>query len=348
MSCAIISAREMTNHTEYLADFRSRHSNWLDARLAENEVVYCLSEDVLAFLRRWLELTEREVAAEWELIELCRRPTAVGITRDTVIEYRWLHPRPQRIGDERLQSMRELGWSEEHIRQTRRAVAQVDDIDERIQGAAGRLICRPAFLEERDRLRSIWNRLSEDERPGLPLWRSAQVSQLPDGHDRGKVSRRLKDFKRDFDAFCDTWRLQGMATWDLPNPHGPKWPDPLPQPGKTRTGALSLDTPWHFPVLEADGLGPMLRETHKEEAAEHGVDDPLSWQTYAKLLELDHWQRVMQERYQSQHRPRGFVREMEWKLAELLHLELERLHKLRGILAKLKRGEQSSLARRRH
>lgn len=66
-------------------------------------------------------------------------------------------------------------------------------------------------------------------------------------------------------------------------------------------------------------------------------------ETYARLLELDHWERAIRNRYAQHERPRGFVTQLQWILADLLGFDHERVQKLRKNLVALKRGRRRSL-----
>ena len=118
---------------------------------------------------------------------------------------------------------------------------------------------------------------------------------------------RLTDFWRGFNAFCDTWRLLGLVTWDLPKTDGPKWSEDYPGKPVGLDGAESLDTPWHFPVEGQDGLGRMLTERHQQRAADHGFVDQSRWATYAHFLTIDFWERVLRSRYAERERPKAEV-----------------------------------------
>ena len=138
-----------------------------------------------------------------------------------------------------------------------------------------------------------------------------------------------------------------MATWDLPVPDGPRWPDPLAGAGSDRPGRAVLDTPWHFPLREEDGLGPFVRREHDRLAREREVEDLMrSPETYGRLLEVDHWERVLRARDLDRRRPRGFVTAIENVLADLLGLQRETVQRLRKLLSARKAGRLRGLPRR--
>jgi hypothetical protein len=157
----------------------------------------------------------------------------------------------------------------------------------------------------------------------------------------------MAEFVAEFDGFCDDWHLTGLVTWDLPEVRGPHWAPELAPDDMRRRGGLSVTTPWHFPVICEDGLGRLLEDEHRRQAAERGVDDEESWQTYAGLLELYHWESVFRKRYPRHQCVRGFVTEMNSALSDILDLSTDRVQKLRKTLHALQSGKLRSLRGRR-
>ena len=320
------------------SEFARKHSAWLEERKAESAVVYRLPRPAIDHLERFLCLRHADVEAERAFDQLCGTQ-GVGVRDDRLIEYRWLSPR---LDTPPREMMTDCGWTEAQIQTVLDQSSFLDSIACRLAASAGRLICNPKFLEERNRLRDVWSRLRFDQRPLLPLDRSPRFRSVPKDIDRVAVSRPLKKFFRDFDAFCDHWRLLGMATWDLPNPDGPKWPEPLSFAAPNDSDSHRMDTPWHFAVQAKDDLGRIAEERHRARAEEMGVVDHRKYEVYAHLLKIDHWERVIRGRYVD-HRPPGFITELEWILADLLPLKFERVGKIRKLRSSLIKGRRRSI-----
>lgn len=327
-----------------LDELRLLYGDWFADRLSESSVVYRLPGTILQRLTGLLALTPEDQRAEALLDRICTKCHSVAVTGTSAVPYRWLRPRLAQPRTEWFGSMRALGWTSAHVWQAWELIDKADGMADRVKGAAGRLICCPNFLAARDQLQSRWQALPDELRPELPLYRSPQSAQQPPELQRVSAPPRLKRFTKELDAFCDEWNLQGLATWELPNPQGPKWPVLSPSSEANRQPVVSLETPWHFPVQHRDGCGDVVNEIHSQDATSRGIDDLAHWKTYAHLLELDHWERVIRSRYLDRKKPRGFVTGLEGVLGDLLDLDLDRVRKLRKLLRTLRGGKLRSLA----
>src|SRR5262249_44075775 len=110
---------------------------------------------------------------------------------------------------------------------------------------------------------------------------------------------------------------------------------------------LSVETPWHFPVLAEDGLGRLLGDEHRRQAAERGVEDEQSWETYESLFQIHHWENVLRERYPGEQRVRAFSGGLDSALSKILDLSPDRVKSLRKRLRALQSGKLKSLLGRR-
>jgi len=126
-----------------------------------------------------------------------------------------------------------------------------------------------------------------------------------------------------------------ITTWDLPDVRGPQWVPSLAPADSLRRGELTLNTPWHFSLLAADGLGSILESEHRDQMAERGVDDEGAWETYARMLEVYYWETVLRKRYGSERLTRGFVTKMESVMGQTLDLSQDRVQWLRKRLRAL-------------
>jgi len=328
------------------AEFSRLHSQWLRERLSENEVVYRLPEKALDLLEANLQLDADDLAAEVVYDRLCLRFKAIGAWNNRPILYRWLLPALAPFPKALIESMTSLGWKPEQLPKVVVMVQIGGDVSERLQSVAGRRICNPLFLDEADRLRSAWRSLADAERPSLPLARTPGFQQIPDCLEGTRTTEALADFLKAFDQFCDRWCLLGMVTWDLPDPDGPKWPEPTRCPQGSRAEALTFRTPVDFPLLNSDRLGEIARDQHAASAERSGITDIKRWETYARLLEIDHWERVLRTRYADAARPRNYVTFLAATIGQVIDLDAERVQEYRKQLRALKSGRRSLLSPR--
>jgi hypothetical protein len=332
--------------------FLSRHSDWLRARLQEaNELFFVPIADGTSFTCAFA-LRAREIAAERSLLAVCRQFGIVGVrivdhgdprSGAELIRYDGLEP--QALSDTSwLEYGRDVGWTDEMIQDARLAMQKSDDVDIRMTGAAGRLVCMPAFLAERDALRDQWLSLPSDQRPSLPLRPIIRVNSLPEPADVRHLSKAATQFAEALEGFCEKWQVDGFESWRLPRLRGPFWPDSRSSaaPGSSNA-TVSLTTPWHFPALDSDGLGDIAMERIRAERRRHGIDDERAWRQYGQLFRLDFWEQIFRGRYANRPRPRDFVSRVEGLLADLLEVSPERVERLRKLHHALKAGRRRSL-----
>jgi hypothetical protein len=231
------------------------------------------------------------------------------------------------------------------LKSARIALEKCEDIQLRMTGAAGRLVCFPEFLTERDRLKALWTSLRYAQRPSFPLYPIVRVNSQPEQTKVRNLSEAAVQFVESFEAFCQKWEVDGFETWDLPRLRGPHWPDIRSSAAKnTCKATMTLTTPWHFPALDSDGLGEMAMEQLRAERERHGIDDERAWRQYGQLFRLDFWERILLARYVNHPRPRDFISQVERLSAELLRVSLERLERLKKLHRALKAGKRRSLA----
>jgi hypothetical protein len=326
--------------------FCEAHSHWVDQRQDSHGVLHCLSpEDIDASLRLYrLELSSE--AAERQFAALCDRHSSIGVCNGQFLRYALLRRPLSWPPDQELQEFSSLGWTPQDIACLRNMSDPTAKINHRLRAAAGRLISMPSFLAARDRIRELWVELPMQSRPDLPLARSTKLSSNKQP-GLNRAPEALANFVAALDEFCDQWHLLGLTTWRLPSVRGPQWVPGLAPDDVRLRGDMTINTPWHFPVLAEDGLGRLLEDEHRCQAAERSVDDEENWQTYASMFKLYYWEIVFRERYPRQQRVKRFVTEMNSVLSEILELGSERIAKLRKTLHALQSGKLSSLRGRR-
>jgi hypothetical protein len=332
--------------------FLTTHSNWLRARLRETNEIFCVPIADRTSFACAFALTPCEIAAEEAFLAACRQFKIVGVrlvdsddlqSSAQLIQYEGLEP--QGVSDTSwLERGRDVGWTDEIIQAARLAMQKSDDVDIRMTGAAGRLVCMPAFLAERDALRDRWLSLPSAQRPSLPLRPIIRVNSLPKPADVRHLSKAATQFAEAFEAFCQKWQVDGFECWNLPRLRGPFWPDSrsAAAPGSANA-TVSLTTPWHFPALHSDGLGDIAMERIRAERRRHGIDDERAWCQYGQLFRIDFWEQIFRGRYANRPRPRDFVSRVERSLADLLEVSLERVERLRKLQHALKAGRRKSL-----
>lgn len=325
--------------------FGDEHKAWARERLTEDDVLHCLPPDALDAALSLYQLHAEEVAAEADLAELCERHDAIGWTANGPLQYPLLRdPTPLPTADE-MKWFLDHGWTQETIDSGCQFDAPYQHLLRRWRSAPGRLISRHDFLLERDGLRTAWLALPTAKCPALPLQRPLRRFRLDAEFLGERLSGAEESFWKSFDDFCDRWQLLEMTTWDLPAPDGPQWPRLTP--GPFLSAGVQLQTPWHFPVQESDGVGKFAMNAHEKASAERQIDDHGSWATYASLLRIAYWQHVLAERYSRQQQVGAFMTHMEPVLAALLGMSVDRVQKLRKTLAALQSGRRTSLAGRR-
>ena len=321
---------------------REAAPSWLEARYHESPIIAALprvSEIPWNSVFNW---ESSDCEAEQILAASCGIDRRLGISQECFVESTYLFDAPE-IDSWGLEKGAQHGWSQEFINSINKNLKKGDDTRHRMRGAAGWMICQPAFLEERNQLLEVWNQMTEKNRSELPLYRTPQFQQQPEGTRKVRPPKRV-DFQQKFDVFCDRWRLLGMITWDLPKIDGPKWTDAYPGRPESREGMTCHDTPFHFPLLSQDGLGELAGEEHSRLAETYGFTDQSKWQTYAQLLRLNFWENVIDQRYASYDRVKAYATNKLDVLAALLDLNVERTRKLRTQCNKLRSGRRPDLS----
>ena len=312
------------------------YPDWFEQRSLEADVVCALPEFEKNDWASTLPLTKEECEIETQFSEISDQQEffAVDKNRQRVesgLIYRW---KSRFITKELLDIMPE-NWSPPKVDRNYEAVQKSDEnsIWKRRTATAGLMICKPAFLEERDELKAMWQKLSPTEQPAFPLIRSPIIpveyfqnigTRFSDSAD---YSRELEQFTRKFDQFCDHWCLMRMINWDLPDPKGPS----------------DNKLPWLFPAHRSDGIVDSLITKSTGLAEQHGFDDLGSWDSYCSIMKIDHWERTINARYVDRPKPRGGTTKLLHVLSNLLGVGFDRVKRLRRWKKQLVNGEIASL-----
>ncbi len=340
-----VTARRWASIKRSWERFLNDHGRWFGARIAENQVVYAFPATIVDHrLTSLFKLGEKSLAAEQAYAELCKLVRAVAIYDNQPLVYRCLQLRIVTPADSLFDEMRLYSWTDEHIRQAKELIGTTGGIAERLVGSAGRLVCSPVYCSARNKLQTQWRSLSVSEQPPFPLCRSHKAAYAIECLKAAEITPQQIAFAQAFDQFCDSWRISGMTSWELPDVDGPKWPEPELSSDEPQSGRLALDTPWHFCPLAEDGLGERVRQEHEEVAKCRDVQDLKHWRTYGHLFQIDYWEDVIRGRYADLPRRRGFVTKLASFVAEIVDLDTERLQKLRKIRSALRSGRLHSLA----
>jgi hypothetical protein len=325
-----------------LEEFTSAHGEWLANVRREDGVILSLHPAHIDNTLRLFSLDAIAEAAERDFARLCDRHHAIGVCNSRFIRYSLLRPPLPWPPSQDLNVFLQLGWTKSDIACVRNLSDPTAKINQRLRASAGRVISMPAFLAAKARIHDLWQELPPQIQPGLPLARSVKLAATS-GMEIEPAPDLMSEFIAEFDRFCDEWHLLGMTTWLLPHVRGPHWVPEIAPEDALRRGDLTVTTPWHFPVLAEDGLGRVLEAEHRRQAAERGVEDTDSWQTYANLLDVYFWENVLLPRYSKQQRAKQFRTQMEMVQADILGLSVGRVQKLHKWLRALQSGKLKSL-----
>lgn len=153
-----------------------------------------------------------------------------------------------------------------------------------------------------------------------------------------------------FAEFCGRWGLQGMASWDLPIPQGPFLPSSVPyNPSFMPQDGIHIILPFHYHLPgDKDFLQDILKQ--QQELVKQQCIDPTAaglphFEAYAKILEIIHWERIIDQRYgeRTQRRKGGVGAKVE-ALAETVHLTVDQVQKWRKAVSACRRGKRQSIS----
>ena len=176
------------------------------------------------------------------------------------------------------------------------------------RGYAGWLLTCPTFVQEHDQLFKVW--ADEVRKWGIPeLGPVVPPGEALPGTER-ICDGRLPQFVAAFEAFFVRWRLSGLAAPYLPNPMRPLFLGQLPVSilGQLLATRGLFFVPDTFPIPSRDEFRGLL-----EDALRHGqgLEHLNEWvkivqqhnlaknsiPRFARLFEIQHYERIMRERH---------------------------------------------------
>jgi hypothetical protein len=203
------------------------------------------------------------------------------------------------------------------------------------RGYAGWLVTNAYYRSELKVFGNRWQRMIK--RHGLPAvglqWMAATAKPQK---RRSKHDRYLCGLA----SFCVRWRLQGLASLELPVPLGPHIPvaEPMLLLNQMRSGGFTMFLPDIFPVpireqLREIGLEIQAQRIPRHLAGwgrivrrEHGNTTGIS--RYGRMLAIHHYTSILKSRHPGIFK--GNVKHIDSALGAFLDTSPENVRKLRG------------------
>ena len=148
------------------------------------------------------------------------------------------------------------------------------------------------------------------------------------------------------DIMPNRYGLMQLVTWDLPEPQGPYFTDPLPanSPARPERG-LYLYIPLRYPVTGNDDLLTMISTRQLELAQRHNIDQRLARMTshvvFSKAFEIDFLEKAIRSRFKQE--PHGLVGAIQEAVSGELKNDESYIKQLRTEIAARKVGRTVKL-----
>jgi hypothetical protein len=345
--CAI-TVQNPRFHEPMLADFRSRHPQWLEA-LEGVGPVYRLPRATITGLKRPAAgrspiLDDSQSRVEEAFAELCEHCNAIAYWNGRFVNVPYLGAATPLAASPEMK--KQLGWSDGQWAAAKKLKAMGHTMEARLKGCAGWLITEPAFLKARDDLAARWCGLPAESRPAM-IHRSLKLPRKPE--NAVMVSDEVAQFSEDLNAFLDHWGLTCMYTWDLPAPQGPLLPATLASqdtPAMPKHG-LHIVLPLHYPLTGTDDLLRQIRQLQGNATRGLGIDSSMAglphWEVYGQMLDVDLLERTIRSRYGGAGRRSGLVMVMEHTIAETLERSENQIKRLRKGIARCRAGRRTEV-----
>jgi hypothetical protein len=228
-----------------------------------------LLDPLVTHLPGWI--TAAEVAFEQDLQQLCQRHHAVGVFHGRPVHDLTLHRPDQPVLSEEL--LQKLGWDQfwtpaQARQRVKIALERIDPLIERLDAYRGWLFSNPLFLNDLQQLKTRWeNAVAKlGSIPSFPV----QVPNAPKVRRPRKGRDVTRAFARDFNSFYDRWELQGLATWDLPQPRGANLSgDLLPASVASSSTMISVQVSSILPLPAKYPLRSIVEEAQRTQSPAH-------------------------------------------------------------------------------
>ena len=327
--------------TDALADLGRRYPEWA-ARFAGDEPAYpiplpaveCLALPAAQGVR---PLFDPETAdAERAFTRLCEANHIVGVHADGPIAFPLLAVHHADISPAVAAA---LNWTPAQLETVHQLMNGGDDARRRLRGVIGWLLTEPAFLAQVADVRRLYDALPPAARPRFPLGRLL----LAPGAGGGEPFRAFAD---GLVRLLDRWGLATLAAWDLPDPQGPLLPNYLPPGAPARPAhGVWVYVPVHYPLQGDDAIQQQVIEFQRRQVAELGIDPSFAGnthhETYERMFRVLHLERAVRRRFA--HPPRGLAGQVEAATAAAIHLSVERVQRLRKMIAACLAGKRANV-----
>lgn len=319
-----------------MVDFEKSFPGWMRRPGGGDNVHYCLPQLVIETLAKSV-FGHLDHEAESAFSQICKENKTIGrLTGRT--KSRWLPPTVFQADEPPLSigRLKEFGFT---AAQAAAAVEQIQCISamrEKVKGVAGHMICFKPYRDHLQILRAHWFRLPESHRPDLPFY-FPTTKQLEQPCDQLNWVKVPEDFRLKVAEFCKQWELNGINSWEIPNPEGPLFNVSTDFATLYRSPrSVHMAAPSSYPITKNDNIERRMKDSQR-----HGDDrqDKLPvtthWEAYGSILEIEHVERVVRARYAGK---RGLVKHLLQAMAHHLGVSLDRVRKLRQALRKGVKG----------
>ena len=355
--------------TDAMKALFARYPDWV-RDLPTDESVYAISSGAINGLALVKMFPRKVHEAEREFTRICNEQAIVGIGFQRTIVFPLLSGRPHPIKTIPLDDfdLQKLGWLKEGLGALEAASKRAGVASDRLLGVVGWLLTEPAFLKERDRLREAYLALPSIEQPPFPLGRFAvpispevratlpptfsrtEVVVKTDPKARTDVLPTTIAFSASLNQFLDKWGLTGMASWDLPNPQGPLFPDALPVNSTARPAhGIHVYVPVHYPLQHDDELLHQVREFQRQQAVELELPKEFAGiahhAQYAQMFRILHLEQAIRSRFSTQ--PRGLVSAVEGAAYDEIGISVSSIQRLRKWTTTCRAGDRATIRKLR-
>lgn len=344
MSTLNLTIHESRDFQADLRAFQDRDSKWY-SKFKDSQPIYRLPMAIINALRIRNVSKSNEpffdassTQAEIAFTKFCNNHQTLGVWNGNRIDYPWLTPLANPTADK----VSNIPWLKDPrlAKEINSVMDRLEHSRERMKGIAGWLMTDQQFLGQLRKLKRKHEAIDRSSRPIFPLQRS--VVHLPTADSDGNASNFLVSFQ----AFCNSYGLAKLVTWDLPEPQGPFFSDPLPAntPARPEKG-LYLFIPIAYPVTGNDDLLSMISQKQVELAQNYEVDERLAkiraHRSFSKAFEIDFLEKAIRSRFMQE--PWGLVSVIQASVSEAIQQKESHVKQLRTEIAARKNGRPKNV-----